>query len=101
MAEPAEEDEIAGLEAPAADAAPDVEVGIGAVRQLDPEALVDVVDEPGAVEAARARAAPAVGDAEEALRVGGGEEADRRRLQLAEPEPGAALDADAERLALH
>src|SRR5207247_2335197 len=45
MAEPIEEDEVAGLERAPRDPVAEVEVGVGAVRQLDSEALVDVTHE--------------------------------------------------------
>src|SRR5206468_6987871 len=65
-----EEDEVARPERAARDAAAEVEVAVGAVRQLEPEALVDEADEAGAVEAALRRvAAVAVRQADEPLRV--------------------------------
>src|SRR5439155_11661545 len=101
VAETAEEDEVARLQRPAADPPADVEVCIRAVGQLDPEALVDVPDKTGAVEAARAGAAPAVRDTEETPRVGDSANADPRGRHLLEAEPASPLHVEAKRLALH
>src|SRR5260221_5500911 len=70
VAEPVEEDEVAGLEAAAGDADATVEVGVARVGEADPEMLVDVAHEAGAVEAvARRAAAVDVAHPEEVLRV--------------------------------
>jgi len=47
-----EEDEIAGTQGTAGDAVPEVEVRVGAMRQVEPEVGVHVADKPRAVEAA-------------------------------------------------
>jgi CRP/FNR family transcriptional regulator len=61
-----EEDEVAGPERAACDAAAVCQIGPARMRQGDPEVSVDEADEARAVEACvRARASPAVGDAEE------------------------------------
>jgi hypothetical protein len=70
------------------------------VRQLDPEAPVDVANEARAVEAAGARAAPPVRDAEEPLRVRNRLLADRRLLRRHQGEPLPSLHAETDGLAL-
>src|SRR6185312_14919792 len=70
VARAVEEDEVAGPERPARDAAAVREIGPARVRQPDAEMPVDEADEPRAVEpGARARAAIAVRDPDEVARV--------------------------------
>src|SRR5712692_803446 len=69
VAETVEEDEVAGPQRAARDAPAEIEVGVGAVRQRDAEAVIDEPDESRAVEArARRATAPAVRDADEVAR---------------------------------
>src|SRR5437764_664815 len=100
VAEPAEEDEVAGLQRPAPDPPAEVEVRVRAVRQVDPEPPVDITNEPGAVEAARTAATPAVRDADEVPGIGGCTDSDRKLRRLLQAEPAAPVDAEANRLAL-
>src|SRR2546423_10347557 len=100
VAEPAEEDQVAGLQRPAPDPPAEIEVRVGAVGQVDAELPVDVANEPGAVEAARTAAAPAIRDADEAPGIGGRPDADRELRRLLQAEPAAPLNAEANRLAL-
>ena len=60
VAEPVEEDEVAGLQVAAVDRPAVGVLGGGVVRQPDPELLVDVGDEAGAVEPTRRAAAVAI-----------------------------------------
>ena len=101
VAESAEEDEVAGLQRPAPDPPAEVVVRVRAVRQVYPELPVDIANEPGAVEAARTAAAPAIRDADEAPGIGGCADAERRLRRLLQAEPAAPLHAEANRLALH
>src|SRR5262249_10909087 len=65
VADAVEEPEAAGGERTGCDAAPEAEVGVRAVGEVQPEVGVHVADESGAVETAGGRvAAPAVRDAE-------------------------------------
>src|SRR5436190_15468964 len=100
VAEPAEEHEVAGLQRPALDPPAEVEVRVGAVRQLDAELPVDIANEPGAVEAAGTAAAPAIRDADEAPGIGGRTDADRELRRLLQAEPAAPVPAEANRLGL-
>src|ERR687897_3697711 len=68
VAETGEEDEIAGPQRAAGDSAPVPVLGGGVVGKPDPHLAVHVLNEPGAVEAGPRRgAAPAIGDAREAV----------------------------------
>src|SRR5438309_1587444 len=78
VAESAEEDEVAGLQRPAPDPPAEVVVRVRAVRQVYPELPVDIANEPGAVEAARTAAAPAIRNADETPGIGGCADAERR-----------------------
>src|SRR5581483_4249161 len=89
--ETAEEHEVAGPQRAARDAAAEAVVRVRAMRQVDAEALVDVADEAGAVEAAGARAAPLVRDADEPLGERDGALAERTRPRRRDPEPLASL----------
>ncbi len=77
MPDAVEEDEVARPERAALDPPAEAEVGVGAVREPEPEMGVHVPDEAGAVEAAAGRvAAVAVRDAEQPPREADGTDAD-------------------------
>src|SRR4051812_13066343 len=91
MAEAVEEDEVARLRLRERDRLRGVPLRDRVVRQVDPELGVDVHDEAGAVEAARARAAPDVRDTDVPERDGRGRRVaaasaeDRRKSREAVP----------------
>src|SRR5262249_61772191 len=64
VADAVEEQEITGLQRPAGDPAPAVELRVRVVRERDAEVRVDVARKARAVEPARADTAPHVRDAE-------------------------------------
>ena len=90
----AEEDEVAGLERLAGrDGRAGVVLVLGGARELDAGGLVGGLDEAGAVEAAGAVAAPAVGGAELGERVADRGAGRRRSVAAAAAAPSAGASA--------